>query len=282
MKPTNVFRRLVAALVEWIEVSAPRLAAALAYYGLFSMAPLALLAVGVAGLLYKEEAARERLVTEVRNVMGPTSAGVVEDVLKNTGPSEDGQLATALGAVLLLFGASGVFLELQAALNLIWKVPSPPGLGLGLLNMLRHRLLSFAVVLITGVVLLASVLLTAFLGVVGAWLPADIVPGGVWVWKATHTAVSLVLLTLMFAVIYKALPDAPVPWRHAWGGALLAAILFTLGKYGIGLYLGYSNPASTFGAAGSLVVLLAWVYYSSLIFLYGAVYTHVRAQQGQS
>jgi membrane protein len=277
MNPVNFLRRLVAAAGEWNDANAPRLGAALAYYGLFSLGPLMLLAAGVTGLVYEEEEARAGVVGQVRSAAGPSVAGAVEEVLDHTGPPEEGRLATIIGAVLLLFGASGVFVELQGALNTIWKVP--PGPGLGLLDMLRHRLLSFAVVLVTGVVLVASVLLSAFLGTLGAWLPANLVPGSVWVWKASHTSISFAVLTLLFAFVYKLLPDVPVAWRHAWPGAVLAAVLVTVGKYGIGLYLSYSNPASTFGAAASLVVLLAWAYYASQLFLFGAVYTHVCARQ---
>jgi membrane protein len=260
---------------EWSQDKVPRLGAALAYYSVFSLAPLLLLSIGIAGLIFGEEAARGEILNQIETTVGPTAARAIEDILRNTHESGSGTLATVIGLVVLLFGASGVFVELQDSLNTIWQVAPKPGIGI--MGTIRDRLVSISVVLGTGFLLLVSLVLSAALAALGKWMTPATLPGGAWLWSAVNSAVSLGVITVLFAMIFKLLPDATVAWRDVWIGAFVTAILFTLGKFAIGLYLGQSSVASAFGAAGSVVVLLVWVYYSSQILLLGAEFTRVYA-----
>jgi membrane protein len=258
--------------IAWFEDKAPRLGAALAYYSLFSLAPLLLIAIAVAGLIFGEQAARGEVFHQVQSAVGPTAAAALEGLLKSA--ARGTTLATVVGGVLALFGASGVFVELQDALNTIWRVPPPKRSGLW--DAIRSRLLSFAVVLGTGLLLLASLVATAALAAPSGTLDSiTSLPGGAWLWQGVNFLLSFVLMALLFALIFKVLPDAAIAWRDVWLGAAVTALLFSLGKYAIGLYLGRTGVTSVFGAAGSLIALLVWIYYSAQILLFGAEFTWV-------
>jgi membrane protein len=260
----------------WWDDKAPRMGAALAYYSVFSLAPLLLIAIGIAGLVFGEQAAQGEILGQIKDTVGVTAAGAIEDVLKSAA-GQTGTLATVVGLAVLLFGASGVFVELQDALNTIWKVVPKPGLGVW--DTVRSRLLSFAVVLGTGFLLLVSLVLSAGLEALsGALRPlTEHLPGEAWLWRLLNFGLAFVVITVLFAMIYKILPDAEIGWRDVWTGAALAALLFAVGKYAIGLYLGRGGVASAFGAAGSLVVVLVWVYYSAQILLFGAEFTRAHS-----
>jgi len=260
----------------WVADRAFRMAGALAYYSLFSMAPLLLIVIGVASMVFNKQAARTEILDQVQQTIGldPSARDAVEKTLDQPGDGTGGVLATVLGVAILLFGASGVFAELQDDLNTIWKVKPKPGLGIW--AMIRDRLLSFAVVLGTGFLLLVSLVISAALSALEGWLNARL-PGAAWLWEALNVVVSFAVVTLLFAMIYKVLPDAQVAWRDVWIGSVVTALLFTLGKALIGIYVGKSGVESSFGAAGSMVVLLVWVYYSALILLLGAEFTHAYA-----
>jgi membrane protein len=260
---------------EWSEDKVPRMGAALAYYSIFSLAPLLLLAIGIAGLFFGAEAARGEVLHQIENVVGLGPAQAIQSVLSNTYQSGHSATATIVGLVILLFGASGVFVELQDALNTIWKVAPKPGLGI--LSMLKERLLSFTLVLGTGFLLLVSLMVSAVLEALANWMAPASLPGGACLWYGIDTAASLAVIALLFAFIYKLLPNAAIGWSEVWIGALVTSVLFTIGKYAIGLYLGQTSVASAFGAAGSVVVLLVWVYYSAQILLFGAEFTRVYA-----
>jgi membrane protein len=273
----NFFVQLLSdAFSAWFADRAFRMAGALAYYSLFSMAPLLLIVIGVASLAFGKHAARTEILNQVQETVGldPGAREAVEKTLDQPGDGTGGVLATVIGVVILVFGASGVFAELQDDLNTIWKVKPTPGLGLW--AMIRDRLLSFAVVLGTGFLLLVSLVVSAALSALEGWLNARL-PGAAWLWGALNVAVSFAVVTVLFAMIYKILPDAQVAWRDVWVGSVVTALLFTLGKTLIGIYLGRSGVASSFGAAGSMVVLLVWVYYSALILLLGAEFRHAFA-----
>ena len=270
MNPVAFWRLLRQTVHDWIEDKVPRLGAALAYYSVFSLAPLLLLAVGIAGMIYKERA-RGEIIAEIENTVGASAANAIADVLETVSASGGGSVATWVGLVILLFGASGVFLELQSSLNTIWKVEQRPDLGW--MALVRDRLLSFLVVVGTGLLLLASLVA----GTAGNWLDAHGAPGAAWAWQGANLVLSFGLVTVLFALLYKILPDAAIAWRDVWVGALVTAVLFTTGKYGISLYLAKSGISSAFGAAGSIVVLLTWVYYSAQIVLFGAEFTRVYA-----
>jgi membrane protein len=185
---------------------------------------------------------------------------------------------TVVGIVTLLFGASGVFVQLQDSLNAIWKVQKAPS---GVKGFIRHRLLSFAAVMGTGFLLLVSLVVSALLAALGTFLTPASMPGGTYLWQGLNQLISLGVITLLLALIFKLLPDTHVAWRDVWLGAFLTSVLFTVGKYLIGVYLGSSGVASTFGAAGSLVLILVWVYYSTQIVLFGAEFTHAAHRSAQ-
>lgn len=260
---------------EWNEAKAPRLGAALAYYTVFSISPLLIIAIAIAGLVFGEEAARGGIVREIEGTVGRPVAEAIEGMLQQTHSTGSCTLTAVIGLIVLLAGATGVFIQLQDALNTIWKVEPKPDRGI--LGMLRDRFLSFTVVLGVGFLLLVSLVISAALAALSKFLTPEALPGGAYLWQVVNGVISFGLITLLFALIYKVLPDVPIRWRDVWVGAAVTALLFTLGKYLLGLYLGQSGAASAFGAAGSLILILLWVYYSSQILLFGAEFTRVYA-----
>jgi len=250
----------------------PKLAAALAYYTAFSVAPIVLIVIAIAGLLFGADAARGAVSEELAALVGQKTAQVIEEILKNAWRPGSGVIATVLGVLGVLFGAAGVFGELQDSLNIIWKVQKKPGRGLR--GTVKDRFLSFGMVAGIGFLLLVSLVLSAGLEAAGRSILGS--QAGALL-EAVQQLVSLGVITLLFAFAFKVLPDARTRWKDVWVGALLTAVLFTAGKFLIGLYLGRSSVGSSFGAAGSLAVFLLWVYYSSQIFFFGAEFTKVYA-----
>jgi len=259
---------------DFIDDNAPRLAAALAYYALLSLAPLVVLALAVAGLLLDEEAARGRIAHELGGLVGTAGAQAVESIVKNARAPAAGIVSTVVGLVVLLFGASGVFGELESALDAIWEVAPLPGRGI--LGLIRDRLFSFAMVMGVAFLLLVSLILGAALAAVGRFLSGAL-PGGEVAWQVLNVAISLGVVTALFALTFKTVPHAKVRWRDVWVGAFVTAVLFNVGKLLIGLYLGKATFSSAYGAAGSLVLLVIWVYYSASILLLGAEFTQAYA-----
>ncbi|HEY7412104.1 MAG TPA: YihY/virulence factor BrkB family protein [Vicinamibacteria bacterium] len=257
----------------WRQDDAPRLGAALAYYTAFSLAPCILIAVSVAGLVFGTEAAQGQVAREIEALVGTKGAQAVQEMLEGARRPASGAFGLAVGFATLLLGASGAFGELRASLNTVWDVPAPPRAGL--LAMVRERLLSFAMVLVVGFLLLVSLVASAALSAIGGRLSA-LVPG-VPLLEAVNAALSLGVIALLFALMFRLLPDAEVAWRDVWVGALATAALFTLGKWLIGLYLGRSALASAHGAAGAMLALLAWVYYAAQVFFFGAEITQAYA-----
>jgi membrane protein len=259
---------------EWQKDGALDLGAALAYYTIFSLAPLLLVALAVAGLLWDRGQIQGQLIAEIQGLMGPQGAQAVQTMLENAGRHGSGVLASILGVVTILFGATGVFVQLQNALNRVWNVEAKPGLGIW--SFVKTRLISFGMVLGVGFLLLVSLIVSTAVSAIGKWA-AGLLPGSETLMQALTFAVSFALITFLFALMYKYLPDVEIGWRDVWIGAVVTALLFTLGKFLIGLYLGKSSVASTYGAAGSLVVVLLWIYYSSQILFLGAEFTQVYA-----
>ena len=259
----------------WLDDYAMSMGAALAYYTVFSLAPLLLIVISVAGLFFGEDAARGEIVAQLRSVMGEHGAAAVQDLLASVQQPGESLAATALGLTLLLVGATTVFGELQDSLDRIWRVPARAQAS-GWLVLVRTRVLSFGMVLAIGFLLVVSLVASTALEALGQrW---DLMLGGWYpLAVATNAIVAFVLIAAMFALIYKVMPRVRVLWRDVWIGALFTALLFSLGKYLISLYIGRSGVASAFGAAGSLVVVLLWVYYSAQIFLIGAEFTWVYA-----
>jgi membrane protein len=261
---------------DWSEDKAPRLAAALAYYTAFALAPLLVIAIAVAGFFFGREAATNQIGQQVSGLLGSTAGNAVNGMVQAANNNRGaGIVATIIGIVTLLFAASGVFGELQDSLNTIWEVQPKPGQGI--IATLKNRFFSFAMVLGVGFLLLVSLVISAALGSVGHFVAGDQF-GQTLVWKAINFVVSFGVTTLLFALIYKVLPDAKVQWRDVWIGAVVTALLFTVGKAALGWYLGRPSTTSTYGAAGSFVALLLWVYYSAQILFFGAEFTQVYAK----
>lgn len=275
IKPSElwiVFRRAVG---EWWEDNVSRLAASLAYYTVFSIAPLLVIAIAIAGAVFGAEAARNEVSTQLRGLLGPAGAGLVEMTVENASRDETGgALAGILGVLVLVWGATNVFTSLQDSLNTIWGVKPRPDLGLW--NTIRIRFLSFGMVLGFAFLLLVSLLVSAALSALERYLD------GVefeLAWRAVNIAISIGVFSLLFAMIFKFLPDVKVGWRDVAIGAVATAVLFSIGKTLIGLYLGHSTVGSVYGAAGSLVILLLWVYYSAQVLFLGAEFTQVYARR---
>jgi membrane protein len=257
----------------WLEHKDARLGAALAYYSVFSVGPLILIAIAVAGLWFGEDAVRGQVSAQIEDVLGSSGAQAVQSMLAGAARPRAGLLATAVGIVTLLFAAIGVVVQLKDALNTVWGVESKKG---GIWQFVRTYLVSLAGVLSLGFLLLVSLLVSTFLAAGSAYV-ASYLPESVL--HVLSSAVSLVVIAVLFAMMFKWLPDAEVAWRDVWAGAIVTAILFEVGKLLIGLYIGKQGLESTFGAAASLVVLLVWVYYSSQIVLLGAEFTRVYAMR---
>jgi membrane protein len=265
--------RFAAAVVaEWRRDNVPRLAAALAYYALFSLAPLLVVVIGVAGLMFGREAARGELVAQFDHLIGRQGAEAVEALVAAAGTPGTGIVAAVAGLALLLVGASGVFGELQSALNAIWNVEPRPGAGWK--TLLRRRLVSFTMVLGSGFLFLVSLTFHAAMAGAGRWLD-DRLPDWALFWTIAQSIAGLLLPLVLFALIFRLVPDAEVAWRDAWIGALVTAALFALGRVAIGEYLGRGAIASAYGAASSLVAVVLWVYYSAQILFLGAEITQV-------
>jgi membrane protein len=264
------------AVSAWIDDRAPSMGAALAYYTLFSMAPLLLIVVSVAGLIFGADAARGEIVGQLRDLMGESGAQTVQQLLESVNWPAGGVLATLLGLGLMLVGATTVFAELQDTLDIVWR--APPRQAGGLWALLRARLLSFGLILGVGFLLIVSLLFNAAIALLQRrWAPHL----SQWELLATvlNIASSFALTTMMFAMIYKLMPRVRIAWADVWVGAMVTALLFGVGANAIGYYITHSAVASGFGAAGSLVVLLLWIYYSAQIFLLGAEFTWVYAHR---
>jgi membrane protein len=272
----NAVHLLKASAREWSNDNAPRLGASLSYYTIFSLAPVLLLVIAVAGLALGPAAAQGKIVDQLSGLLGPDAAKVIQTMLEKASNRGGGIVATVVGFATLIVGATGVMIELQDALNTVWKVVAKPGRGLK--GIIRDRLLSFGIVLGFGFLLLVSLVLSAAVALLDSWI-GGFIPGWVFMGYVLSYGISLALVALVLAAIFKILPDVKISWRDVAVGALVTSVLFHLGKFGISLYIGKASVASTFGAAGSLAVLLVWVYYSSQIVLFGAEFTRVYANE---
>ena len=263
------------AALSWVDDYAPSMGAALAYYTLFSIAPLLLIVISIAGLVFGEDAARGQIFGQLRELMGEQGAAAVQGLLKNVSKPSEGIIGTAVGVVVLLVGAMSVFGELQNSLDRIWRAPAR-GQASGLWTLVHSRLLSFGMILGIGFLLIVTLIASAAVAALGRWW-SPFFGGWAVLAEGVNFVVSFTLVTTTFALIYKVMPRVRVQWRDVWIGAAVTALLFTIGKFLIGLYIGTSSFASAFGAAGSLAVLLIWMYYSAQIFLLGAEFTWVYA-----
>lgn len=259
---------------DWMKHRVARLGAALAYYSVFSLGPLLLIVVSIAGLFFGDDAVRTALASEFRSLLGPLGSQAIETLLRGAGSSASGALTAAIGVVFLLVAAVGVVAQLKDAINTIWETREPEGAGVWWY--LRTYLISLAGVLGLGFLLAVSLVISTILSAISSWLEAGSLS---MFWQLLNFGVSLGILTLLFALFFRWFPDAPVAWNDAWIGGLATAVLFNVGKLAIAWYVASQALESTYGAAASVVVLLIWVYYSAQIVLFGAEITHVYARR---
>lgn len=263
----------------WSRHKAPRLGASLAFYTLLSLTPLLLVAVAIVGLVFGHTAAERDIVQQVQSLIGPQGAKATEALLEGSQNTTHGILATAVGLITLLFGASGVMIELRDALNTIWEVPTPTLGGMKkVTGYVKERLFSFAMVVSIGFLLVVSLAVSTWIAALGA-LYASVAPGYEIALHAANAVISFVVITGLFAAIYKVIPDVKLQWRDVALGGAFTSLLFTLGKLVLGLYLGKASIASSYGAFASIVVLVIWVYYSGQIFFLGAEFTRTFANR---
>ena len=277
LNPGGILTLLKTTASEWWADNTFRLAAALAFYTIFSVAPVLLIAVGTASVFFARETAVNRVVAELQRLVGTQGAEAIRTVLESSAGLGKGAWAITIGIVTLVLGASVVFGELQSALNVIWNVKVEVRRGY-VTDYLLDRLRSFSIAAGVGFLLLVSLVLSAALSALQdyftSWMPS--LP---WLWQSANVGVSFLIVGLLFAMIYKFLPDVEIGWRDVWIGALVTSFLFNGGKYLIGIYLGHAAIGSAFGAAGSFAVLLVWIYYSALICFFGAEFTQVYARR---
>jgi membrane protein len=277
IRPKKIWALLREVFADWQEDKVPLLAAALAYYTTFSLAPLLVIAIAIAGAVFGENAVRGEIVTQIQGLVGQQGAEVIQTMLQNAHkPESGGVIATIVGVITLLFGASGVFGQLQDALNTIWRVKPKPERGIK--NFIQDRFLSFAMVVVIGFLLLVSLLVSAVLAGINTFV-GNLFPELALIGQILNFLISFGVVTVLFALIYKFLPDVEMPWRYLWIGSTVTALLFNIGKSLIGVYLGSSSVGSAYGATASLAIVLLWVYYSAQILLFGAEFTKVYAKR---
>ncbi len=257
------------------EDKGPRLAAALSYYSVFALAPLVLIAIFIAGLFFSTAQATSTVRSTIAGVVGPSAANTLMNIASNRAVGSGGIWATILSVLALLVGATGVFVALQQSLNQIWDVEPKKS---GIWEAIQDRLLSFLMIFAIGLLLIAAMLASTAVSLLGSFF-SNILPGGSFVWFIIEFVVTWAIISVLFALIFKVLPDVNIPWRMVWFGAIFTALLFNIGKLLIGLYLGHTSVSSTYGAAGGLVLLLVFIYYSALIFFFGAEFTQVYARE---
>jgi membrane protein len=272
----NVVKLLKQTIKEFGEDKAPRLAAALAYYTAFSLAPILVIAIAVAGLVFGQEAVRAQVLEQVGMLAGAEGAGMIESMVEARQDTGTNVLAAAIGIGALLFGAGGVFLQLQDAMNTMWEVTPKPDRGF--LAMIKERIFSFAMVLAVGFLLLVSLVISAALASLEGYV-VGLLPEYELIMQIVSYIITFVLITLIFALIFKYVPDAVIEWRDVWLGAAVTGFLFLVGQIAISLYLGNTDFTAQFGAAGAVLVILLWVYYSAMISFFGAEFTQVYANK---
>ena len=275
MKTPALLSLLKQTVSEWVDDNAPSRAASLSYYTVFSLAPLLLIAVAIAGIVFGQQAVTGELGRQLQGLLGAASAKAIEDMMASASHTGSGVFASVAGIILLVLGSTGAFVELQDTLNLMWDVDRKKTSGLW--AFLRARLLSFAMVGVIAFMLLVSLVVSAVLSALGHFAEQNL-PGGEVLFQILNFLVSLGVITVLFAAIFKVLPDAKIAWRDVWLGAAVTSLLFVIGKLLIGLYIGKASVASSYGAAGSFAVLLIWIYYSAMILFFGAEFTQVYAR----
>ncbi len=261
---------------EWNKDKVSRLAAALAYFTIFSVAPLLIIAIAIAGAVFGSQAANNEIVGQLQGLIGKPGAELIQTAITNASQPKQGNIASIVSVILLLFGASGLFAQLQDALDTIWEVQPKPGRGI--ISVIRDRFLSFGMVFGVGFLLIVLLVASAILGTVSTYFHS-LLPGADILWKIVNFVLSFGVTTLLFGLIFKILPDVKIVWSDVWTGALLTSFLFSIGRVVLGQYFGSSSFGSIYGAAGTLVVILAWIYYAAQILFIGAEFTKVYARK---
>ncbi|MEA5592902.1 YihY/virulence factor BrkB family protein [Rivularia sp. UHCC 0363] len=274
MSLKQIWRLLKETFKEWNDDKASRLAAALSYYTIFSLAPLLIIAIAIAGAVFGDEAASGEIVKQIQGLVGKAGAEVIQTALQNAQKPDTRNIASIISIGVLLFGASNVFAQIQDALNTIWEVE--PKKGQSIWKIIRKRFLSFAMVGGVGFLLLVSLIVNTALEAMLKYFNS-LLPGFDWLWQIGNFAISFAIITVLFALIYKVMPDAKIAWNDVWIGSAMTSLLFVIGKSLLGIYLGNSSFGSAYGAAGSLIVLLAWINYAAQIIFFGAEFTQVYA-----
>jgi membrane protein len=276
LRPKATLALAKATYSEWSKDKVPRMGAALAYYTIFSLAPLLVIAIAIAGLVFGAKAAQGEIMGQIQGLIGRDGARAIQTMIQSAHRPAHGAIASLIGVLALLLGASGVFSEMQDALNSIWHV-SPDDKS-GVWNLVKARFLSFGMVLGIGFLLLVSLLLSAILAALAKYVEGVLPIPAVFL-HSVDFVFSLLFITVLFAMIFKLLPNVKITWSDVWAGAALTSLLFTVGKFIIGFYIGKSVSASAYGAAGSLVIVVAWIYYSALLLYFGAEFTRVYANR---
>lgn len=261
----------------WLEREPFRSSAVIAFYTIFSLPGLLVIIINLAGYFYGEEAITRRISSEIEGMIGGTTAKDIEGIIANASVNQDFTFASLVGIATLIFGATGVFYQLQQTLNLIWEVKPQPKRKI--LKMIMDRVFSFGLILAVGFLLLVSLVLSATLSILSEWVSFYFSHSFNILFRLLDISLSLGVVTFLFAAIFKILPDGEVPWRDVWVGAFVTALLFVIAKFGLGLYFGHSNPASAYGAAGTIILIMLWVSYAGLIVLFGAEFTRIYADQ---
>lgn len=278
MENWRLNRILKETVLQWLDDNSFKLAAALSYYTLFSIGPLIFVSIGLAGLFFGEEAARGELADQIKLLVGETAAGAVQSFLAESAREGRSRMTTGVGIGVLFVGATTMFWELRSDLNIIWKVPVNRSFHIG--HFVLRRLFTFVMVLLTGILLLVSLIISAALSAATTYFSHfDKIPASLY--RSLDVPVSYVLGTFVITLIFKFLPEAKVGWRESVIGGLVTSLLFTVGKIVIGIYLARAGVGSAYGASASVIILLLWTYYSSLILLFGAELTHVLGQKPQ-
>ena len=267
-----IWKLLVETGDQFIDDKGLKMAAALSYYAAFSVGPLLMIVISIAGIVFGEDAARGEISRQITYLVGPDSAEMIESIIKGASNKTTGIIAGIVSIIFLILGSVGVFLELQESLNIIWGVELKPGRGIW--GFIKNRLISFSMVIATGFLMMVSLLINSIIYLLYNYVNTyfdNILPAS----EAINIISSFIIITLLFAMIFKYLPDVIISWNYVWFGAVLTSILFAIGKYFIGLYLGNSTFSSTYGAAASLMIMFIWIYYSGIILFFGAEFTQV-------
>ena len=262
---------------EWSEDEAFDLSAAVAYYSIFSLPPLLLIVVALAGIFFGPDAVQGKITAEVGSTIGKQSAENIQAMISNAYKSGQSKIATIVGIATLIFSSTGLFYQLQKTLNKIWEVKANPKGGIK--KLILDRATSLGIVLAVGFLLLISMVITTMVNAFSDWIMHMLPHFVIYLFYVVNFLLSFVVITALFALIYKFLPDVRMEWRSVWVGAAITALLFVIGKFGLGLYFRFGNPVSTFGAAGSVILILLWIYYSCLILFFGAEFTQVYARR---